>query len=62
MEAGSPEALQAFLLTKLHTLGPADKAQVCLLAWLRSCRLEACHASPVCLEHPQQGMACSSVL
>lgn len=28
VEAGSPDALQTFLLTKLHTLGPADKAQV----------------------------------
>jgi hypothetical protein len=31
VEAGSPVALQTFLLTKLHTLGPADKAQVRLV-------------------------------
>ena len=28
VEASDPAALQTFLLTKLHTLGPADKAQV----------------------------------
>ncbi len=28
MDAGEPAALQTFLLTKLHTLGPTDKAQV----------------------------------
>ena len=28
VEAGDPDALQAFLLTKLDTLAPGDKAQV----------------------------------
>ena len=28
VEAADPAALQTFLLTKLHTLGPSDKAQV----------------------------------
>jgi hypothetical protein len=41
VEAGSPEALQAFLLTKLHTLGPADKAQVGFVSWLPLCRQPA---------------------
>ena len=37
VEAGDPGALQAFLLTKLHTLGPSDKAQVpCQPQWSRN--------------------------
>lgn len=28
VDVGEPAALQTFLLTKLHTLGPTDKAQV----------------------------------